>query len=87
MGKRRSRISGSGKQKDRAVQRKTFLDRLLDPMHYGALLKAFDETGPLSSGRQSAVDIEALDETTLPALSDSLSNDQVFAALKNCSEA
>lgn len=68
------------------MQGKIFRDQLLDPMQYDAFLKAFNGTGPLSSGRDSARDIETLEQTTLPTLRNSLSSDNVFATLKSCSE-
>ena len=68
------------------MQGNTFQDRLLDPMQYDAFLKAFSETDPLSSGGKSSVDIEKLEQATLPALRNSQSSDNVFATLKSCSE-
>ncbi len=65
---------------------KVFRDQLLDPMQYDAFLKAFNEAGTLVPEREDAGALNALEQSALPALQDSLSNDSVFATLKTCAE-
>lgn len=56
-------------------------------MQYDALLRAFDQVGPLRAGHQSANEIERLEKTAIPGLENSLGAEEtIFSTLKDCAE-